>query len=117
MEHLTQGLTLETLPKAFIHLANEVSEIKRLLLDRSNQPPPDPERWYNLNELCEYLPDRPVAATVYGWVHNAIIPHHKSGKKLRFLKSEIDLWLKQGKKKTVSEIEAQAQNLNFLPLL
>ncbi len=80
-------------------------------LDGQKSTPTDPERWYNLNELCEYLPDRPAAATVYGWVHNAIIPHHKSGKKLRFLKSEIDLWLKQGKKKTVSEIEAQAQNL------
>ena len=79
-------------------------------LDGQKSTPTDPERWYNLNELCEYLPDRPAAATVYGWVHNAIIPHHKSGKKLRFLKSEIDLWLKQGKKKTVSEIEAEAKN-------
>lgn len=66
--------------------------------------------WLNLNELCEYLPDKPVKATVYGWVHNSIIPHHKGGKKLRFLKSEIDEWLKTGKKRTNAEIADEADS-------
>ncbi len=52
-----------------------------------------PDRWMNLNELCEYLPDNPSKATVYGWVHNNKIPVHKGGKKLRFLKSEVDNWM------------------------
>ncbi len=52
-----------------------------------------PDRWMNLNELCEYMPDRPSKATVYGWVNSSNIPVYKGGKKLRFLKSEIDKWM------------------------
>jgi len=47
----------------------------------------------NMQELCEYIPDRPSRATVYGWVNTKSIPVHKGGKKLRFLKSEIDKWM------------------------
>lgn len=51
------------------------------------------DRWMDLNELCQYMPDKPSKATVYGWVNNGSIPVHKGGKKLRFLKSEIDKWM------------------------
>ena len=67
-------------------------------------------KWFNLTELCHYHPSKPTKATVYGWVHSMIIPHYKSGKKLRFLKSEIDAWLSIGKRKTISEIEEDANN-------
>ncbi len=100
-------MTFEQLPKAFTHLTNEVSEIKRLLLEQSNPTPTETDRWFDLSELCNYLPDKPAKPTVYGWVHTSLIPCHKGGKKLRFLKSEIDAWLKQGKKKTISEIDAE----------
>jgi len=104
MENLTEGLTLETLPKAFTYLINEVSEIKRLLLEKSNEQPTETDRWFDLNELCIYHPDKPSKPTVYGWVNAGTIPVHKGGKKLRFLKSEIDNWLRQGRKKTLPEI-------------
>jgi predicted DNA-binding transcriptional regulator AlpA len=104
-----ENLTLETLPKAFIHLTNEVSEIKRLLLEKSNEPPIETDRWFDLNELCSYLPDKPSKATVYGWVHFGLIPCHKGQKKLRFLKSEIDTWLKKGRKKTSAETANEAE--------
>ncbi|OFZ00336.1 MAG: hypothetical protein A3K10_08230 [Bacteroidetes bacterium RIFCSPLOWO2_12_FULL_31_6] len=107
MENLTEGLTLETLPKAFTHLTNEVSEIKRLLLEKSSEQPTETDRWFDLNELCNYLPDKPAKATVYFWVHSGSIPNHKGTKKLRFLKSEIDTWLLTGKQKTVSEIAVE----------
>jgi excisionase family DNA binding protein len=109
MENLKTGLTLETLPKAFTHLTNEVSEIKRLLLEKSNEQPTETDRWFDLNELCEYHPDKPCKPTVYGWVNAGIIPVHKGGKKLRFLKSEIDSWLKQGRKKTLAETAGEAE--------
>jgi excisionase family DNA binding protein len=99
-----ENLTLETLPKAFTHLTNEVSEIKRLLLQKSNEQPTETDRWFDLNDLINYHPDKPTKPTVYGWVNAGIIPVHKGGKKLRFLKSEIDNWLKQGRKKTNAEL-------------
>jgi hypothetical protein len=104
-----ENLTLETLPKAFTYLTNEVSEIKRILLEKSNEQQTDKDRWLDLNELCIYHPDKPTKPTVYGWVHSGLIPVHKGGKKLRFLKSEIDNWIKQGRKKTVSEINNNAE--------
>lgn len=110
MENHTEGLTLETLPKAFTHLTNEVSEIKRLLLEKSNEKPTEIDCWLNLTELCQYHPDKPTKPTVYGWVQAGTIPVHKGGKKLRFLKSEIDNWLKQGRKKTLAEIAGEAEN-------
>jgi len=108
MENLTQGLTLETLPRAFEQLTNEVSEIKRLLLEKSNQQPTD--RWFDLNEVCIYIPEKPSKPTVYGWVNAGIVPVHKRGKKLYFLQSEIDLWLKQGRKKTQAETATEADH-------
>lgn len=71
--------------------------------------PLDAERWLNLQELCDYLPDKPAKPTVYAWVNQGIIPYHKGGKKLRFLKSEIDTWLKNGKHLTKAEA---AQEMN-----
>ena len=103
-----ENLTPETLPKAFTFLTNEVSEIERMLLKKSNEQPADPDRWFDLNELCIYHPDKPSKPTVYGWVNAGTIPVHKGGKKLRFLKSEIDNWLMQGKKKTLAETASEA---------
>jgi len=71
------------------------------------------DQWFSLDELCEYLPGNPAKATLYGKVHRREMPHKKVGKRLMFLKSEIDDWLKSHGRKTVSEIEAEAdKNLN-----
>ncbi len=66
------------------------------------------DRWFDLSELCAYLPDKPAKPTVYAWVNQRLIPYHKGGKKLRFLKSEIDAWLKAGRQQTMSELAASA---------
>ena len=57
--------------------------------------------WLDIKELCEYLPNKPKKQTIYGYISASKIPVHKSKgeKKLRFLKSEIDAWLMQGKRK------------------
>jgi excisionase family DNA binding protein len=75
-----------------------------------SEPPQESNRWFNLKELCEYHPDKPTKSTVYGWVNAGAIPVHKGGKKLRFLKSEIDEWLKQGRKQTYADLSREADN-------
>jgi excisionase family DNA binding protein len=75
------------------------------------QTPPEPqERWFNLDELCNYLPNKPAKQTIYGKVSSKEIPYYKDQKTLRFLKSEIDNWLKQGRKKTSIEIQAEIED-------
>lgn len=107
MEHLQQ-ITLETLPKAFMHLLDEVKELKTLLIQKNQEPQATADQWFDLNELCNYHPDKPKPATVYGWVFASKIPVNKGGKKLRFLKSEIDEWLKQCRKMTLAESSLKA---------
>jgi hypothetical protein len=108
MEQLQQ-ITLETLPKAFMYLLVEVKELKTLLMQKNQEPQPTTDQWFDLNELCNYHPDKPRPATVYGWVFAGKIPVNKGGKKLRFLKSEIDEWLRQGRKMTIVESSLKAE--------
>lgn len=83
------------------------NSIKRVLSFQLREQPAETDRWFDLNELCQYHPDKPTKPTVYGWVNAGTIPVHKGGKKLRFLKSEIDSWLRQGRKKTVTELASE----------
>ena len=85
------------------------NSIKKVLSTQQAEQPTETDRWFDLNELCIYHPDKPSKPTVYGWVNAGIIPVHKGGKKLRFLKSEIDNWLRQGRKKTLAETASEAE--------
>lgn len=101
--------TFDQLPEAVSQLYAKMESIESLLLSNRTQPASTAtDQWFDLNELCEYLPDKPAKATAYGWVHLGTIPYHKGGKKLRFLRSEIDSWLKQSRKKTVEELANEA---------
>lgn len=102
-----QQITFEQLPQAVSLLISEVKELKNLLRNSNNVVEPV-ERWFNLQELCGYLPDKPAKQTVYGWICHHSIPYHKKGKKLQFSKSEIDVWLKSDKRKTAAELHAEA---------
>lgn len=70
---------------------------------------PQAEQWMNLKELCEYLPSHPAEQTVYGWTSCHQIPFHKKGKRIMFLKSEINLWLRESRMKTPNELEEEAK--------
>ena len=107
MTFSNENLTFEQLPQAVSLLINEVKELKSLLQVNNKDAEPS-DRWFNLQELCEYLPDRPARQTVYGWISQRAVPYHKKGKKLQFLKSEIDAWLKTDKHKTAAELHAEA---------
>ena len=67
-----------------------------------------PTNGMNIDQLRAYHPDRPARSTIYDWVCQNRIPVHKDGKKLRFLRSEIDQWLSGSRIKTKDEIEAEA---------
>ncbi len=106
-----ENLTLESLPKAFTKLIFEVSELKRLILELSIERPTETNCWLNLNELCDYLPDKPSKATVYSWVQKGLIPFHKGigQRRLKFSKPEIDSWINSGRVKTKFELDLEAE--------
>jgi hypothetical protein len=90
-----------------------LSKIEKILLDLTQIPnfhtnQPEPDHWLDINELVAYDPEKRSKATFYGYTSRKEIPFHKNCKKLVFLKSEIDHWLKQGRQKTNAEISAEA---------
>jgi hypothetical protein len=103
-----ENLTFNELPEAVTQLFDKLEAIERLLQEQRTGTQPETPVWFDLTQLCDYLPDKPALATVYGYVHARKIPFHKGAKKLRFLKSEIDTWLLLGRNKTVTEISAEA---------
>ncbi len=103
-----EPITFDKLPEAVSMLILEVRELK-MALSEKQEPKIATDKWMNLPELMEYLPDHPAAATIYSWVSSRKIPHHKGAKALRFLKSEIDQWLAAGKRKSESELQTEAE--------
>ena len=100
--------TLEEMPGALSYLIEKVEGLEKTaqsLLNRQEEC--CSPRWMDVDELCDYIPSHPVKQTVYGWVSDKQIPHHKISKALVFLQSEIDDWMKQcGNKR----LEKQRQN-------
>lgn len=79
-------------------------------IDKS-KPTPEKDQWFTLEQLCEYRPEKPAKATVYAEVSKGLIPFHKKSKRLIFLKSEIDTWIKSGRKKTKAELFNEADQV------
>lgn len=96
------------MPKAMAYLITKVEALEKVLLEKNESPAIPVDKWFNIDELKEYLPDHPAKATIYGWVSKREIPYHKGGKKLRFLQSDIDKWLSNGKRKSESELREEA---------
>lgn len=100
-------ISFNDVPKILGTLSSDVVELKQMLetlLQGLNQNQTSLEHtgseWLSLDALCKYLPDLPSKHTVYKHVSQLSIPFHKSEKKLRFNKKEIDAWLLEGSVKT-----------------
>ena len=105
---MTEELTFDRLPQAVAQLFRKLTHIEKLLSESNKSSYHETDRWFDLNELVKYDPEKRSKPTFYGYVHRQEIPFHKNGKKLIFLKSEIDQWLKKGRKRTIEEIEEEA---------
>ena len=88
-----KNITFEDLPKAMSWMMDKLDKLDFKM---------------NLKELCEYLPSHPAEQTVYGWTSCHQIPFHKKGKRIMLLKSEIDAWLHDGKRKSQKELADEA---------
>lgn len=109
-----KDITFENLPKIMSWVIDKLNKLDSKL-DSLNSIPqvPSADQWMNLKKLCEYLPSHPAEQTVYGWTSCHQIPFHKRGKRIMFLKSEIDAWLHAGKRKSQKELaEEAAQFIN-----
>lgn len=111
--NISMDLPALTSPPSFNDLPMAVFNIDRkleILLNNKTQVPVDPI-WFDLDEFRMYHPNKPSRATVYRWVSQRMVCFHKKGKALMFLKSEIDIWLLDGKVPTGKEMSLQAHKL------
>lgn len=106
---MEQVLTFDKLPEAVTMLTKEVSELKRLLIEKQEQPTTDqPEQLLTIDEVATLL--RLTKPTVYSKVSKNELPGVcKQGKRLYFDRQTIIDWIKQGRKKSNAEIEQEAK--------
>jgi hypothetical protein len=106
-------LLFEEIPRLIQELQQKVDRQTRLLEQIVRNNLPETDTWFDVDQLSKYLPDHPVKKTIYKKVEQNIIPYHRrsDGKTLYFLKSEIDLYLKEGKQKSRTEIEEEVDDL------
>lgn len=84
---------------------NELTEIITELNDKLTKQRPVESKPFNMNDAAKYLDiSKP---TLYALTSKREIPHMKRGKKLYFDKVELEIWLKEHRKRTVDEIKKQ----------
>ena len=106
-----ERISFDAMPEMLAAIAQKLESIEAKV-DNLTTPSNKEEKdeWLNLKGLCEYLPSHPAEQTVYGWTSNHLIPYHKRGKSISFRKSEIDQWLCQGKKRSLMDIQHEAED-------
>lgn len=74
----------------------------------ANKKGDDNERM-DVTEAQKYIPSHPAVQTIYGWTSNGQIPYHKIGKRIYFVKSELDDWLSNGQHKSDDDLRKEAE--------
>ena len=62
------ALTFEEMPQAVSTILDRLDGITTLINDKFDRltPRKEDKEWMDINELCDYLPEKPAKATVYG---------------------------------------------------
>ena len=100
-----ETITFENLPAAVTQLYEKLISIERILNTLS--PQADEDLLLTIQEASTVI--HLSVPTLYGLVHNKQIPFCKKSKRLYFSKKELILWVREGRKKTISEITEDAE--------
>lgn len=86
-------IRIEDLPEAVAYLIDCAEKILSVL-QRIEGSASNKGQWMDVEQLIEYLPNHPAKTTIYSWSSRDLIPSHRVGKMLSFLRTEIDAWIK-----------------------
>lgn len=101
-----ENLQFNDLPNAVTQLSQEIKEIKQILLNRSNENTVEQDQIFTVKQAANFL--KLTVPTLYGYVQRSEIPVSKKSKRLYFSRIELEQWIKSGRKKTMQEIESEA---------
>jgi excisionase family DNA binding protein len=95
----------------FEDFAERLSRIEHCLLDlktlyKGDNSDSSTQKPYTVPQAAEYL--NLAVPTIYSMVSRKEIAHFKKNKRLYFSKEDLDSYIASGRKKTISEIEAEA---------
>lgn len=100
-----ETLTFEQLPQAICQLHKKISRIEQLLQERHDLQ--NAEEMFTIEQAAAFL--NLTVATLYRKVSSREVPANKRGNRLYFYKSELEAWIKGGRKKTLAELQWEAQ--------
>lgn len=92
--------------KEVTQLFDKLNNIERLLNNHASPPQPESDKLLTIREAAEVL--HLSVPTLYGYVSRNEIPFSKKSKRLYFSKQELFVWIKGGRKKTIAEINSEA---------
>lgn len=106
---MTETLSFENLPKAVSQLSEKLDRLEKLLLEKQDLPPVEtPDQLFTIQEASEFL--NLSVPTLYSKVSRNELPYMKRSKRLYFSRLELLEYLKEGRRKSNAEIEAEAEN-------
>ena len=101
-------INFDQLPAAVSNLTFEISEIKRLLLQKQTNPISEPEKLLTVQEAAKFL--SLSVPTIYGLISKGELPVIKRSKRCYFSNIELLEYMKAGRKMTAKEISEAAKN-------
>jgi len=101
-----ETLTFDQLPSAFVLLFSKIEKIERIL-EQKAESKVEGEILLTIQEAAQFL--SLSVPTLYGLVSKAQLNVNKKGKRLYFSKSELTNWIREGRKKTTTEIKKEAE--------
>lgn len=104
----TKEVSYDTLPAAVQSLQTDLSEIKRLLLERSEPPTEEKDELLTIQEAATFL--KLSVPTVYNYVHKKLLPVSKRQKRLYFSKNMLYEWVMDSKRHTNKEVWGSAKS-------
>lgn len=85
------------------------ASVEKAIKDNKSTPPlKDEEEYLTIKQASSFT--HIAVTTLYDYTHKRKIPFNKVGKKLLFSKKELTKWIQSHRKKTIDEIEDNAQN-------
>ena len=100
-------LTFEKLPQAVNQLFDKLLSIEKILQSQQLRELPGLDELLTIKQAAELI--SLSVPTIYGLVQRSEIPVSKRGKRLYFSKQELTLWIREGRKKTVSELRIESE--------
>jgi excisionase family DNA binding protein len=95
----------EIMEERLIRIESLLVELNNMLIQPTRQTK-DSDHLMDIKETSELL--HLSVPTIYGMVHHATIPVSKKGKRLYFSRKELLAWVNTGRRKTIHEINAEA---------